>query len=116
LKVIFRFFAPKLNNMVSVTDFNITKIDRSKLNDINLENIPFGKYFTDYMLEVDYEDGEWKTPEIKPYQPLLLEPSLAAIHYGQAIFEAHTIILIGLIYLQSACKCHKCLKKFLWKV
>ena len=39
------------------------------------------------MLEVDYEDGEWKTPEIKPYQPLLLEPSLAAIHYGQAIFE-----------------------------
>jgi branched-chain amino acid aminotransferase len=87
LLLIFRFFAPKLNNMVSVTDFNITKIDRSKLNDINLENIPFGKYFTDYMLEVDYEDGEWKTPEIKPYQPLLLEPSLAAIHYGQAIFE-----------------------------
>ena len=39
------------------------------------------------MLEVDYENGEWKTPEIKPYQPLLLEPSLAAIHYGQAIFE-----------------------------
>ena len=73
--------------MVSVTDFNITKIDRSKLNDINLENIPFGKYFTDYMLEVDYQDGEWKTPEIKPYQPLLLEPSLAAIHYGQSIFE-----------------------------
>lgn len=73
--------------MISVTDFNITKIERSKLKDINLENIPFGKYFTDYMLEVDYEDGEWKTPEIKPYQPLLLEPSLAAIHYGQAIFE-----------------------------
>jgi len=25
--------------------------------------------------------------EIKPYQPLLLSPSLAALHYGQAIFE-----------------------------
>jgi branched-chain amino acid aminotransferase len=74
-------------NMIAAADFNITKIERSKLNDINLENIPFGKYFTDYMLEVDYEDGEWKTPEIKPYQPLLMEPSLAAIHYGQAIFE-----------------------------
>ena len=73
--------------MIAAADFNITKIDRSKLNDINLENIPFGKFFTDYMLEVDYEDGEWKTPEIKPYQPLLMEPSLAAIHYGQAIFE-----------------------------
>ena len=73
--------------MVAATDFIITKAERSKLNDINLENIPFGKYFTDHMLEVDYEDGEWKTAEIKPYQPLLLSPSLAALHYGQAIFE-----------------------------
>jgi branched-chain amino acid aminotransferase len=87
LKVIFRFFAAKLNNMIAATNFNITKIERSKLNDINLENIPFGKYMSDYMLEVDYEDGEWKTPEIKPYQPLLIQPSLAAIHYGQSIFE-----------------------------
>ncbi len=73
--------------MIAAADFNITKAERSKLNDINLENIPFGKYFTDHMLEVDYEDGEWKTLEIKPYQPLLMAPSLAAIHYGQAIFE-----------------------------
>jgi branched-chain amino acid aminotransferase len=73
--------------MIAATKFNITKIERSKLNDINLENIPFGKYMTDYMLEVDFENGEWKTPEIKPYQPLLIQPSLAAIHYGQSIFE-----------------------------
>lgn len=73
--------------MIAAADFNITRVERSKLNDINLENIPFGKYFTDHMLEVDYEDGEWKTAEIKPYQPLLLQPSVAALHYGQAIFE-----------------------------
>ncbi len=30
---------------------------------------------------------QWKIVEIKPYQPLLLSPSLAALHYGQAIFE-----------------------------
>ena len=73
--------------MIAAADFNITKIERSKLNDINLENIPFGKYMTDYMLEVDYENGKWHTPEIKPYQPMLMAPSLAAIHYGQSIFE-----------------------------
>jgi branched-chain amino acid aminotransferase len=73
--------------MIATADFKVQKAERSKLNDINLENIPFGKYFTDHMLEVDFEDGEWKTVEIKPYQPLLLEPSLAALHYGQAIFE-----------------------------
>ena len=73
--------------MIAAADFNITKIERSKLNDINLDNIPFGKYMTDYMLEVDYENGKWQTPEIKPYQPMLIAPSLAAIHYGQSIFE-----------------------------
>ena len=73
--------------MIAAADFNITMIERSKLNDINLDNIPFGKYMTDYMLEVDYENGKWQTPEIKPYQPLLMAPSLAAIHYGQSIFE-----------------------------
>jgi branched-chain amino acid aminotransferase len=73
--------------MIAAAAINITKAKHSKLRDINLENSPFGKYFTDHMLEVDYENGEWKHAEIKPYQPLLLEPSLAALHYGQAIFE-----------------------------
>ncbi len=73
--------------MIAVADFNITKIKHSKLNNISLENIPFGKHFTDHMLEMDYENGEWQTPEIKPYQALQLQPSLAALHYGQAIFE-----------------------------
>lgn len=73
--------------MIAAADFNITRVERSKLNEMSLDNIPFGKYFTDHMLEADYEDGEWKNVEIKPYQPLLLSPSLAALHYGQSIFE-----------------------------
>jgi branched-chain amino acid aminotransferase len=73
--------------MIATTDITVTKAERSKLQDLNLENIPFGKYFTDHMLEADYEGGEWKNVEIKPYQPLLLSPSVAALHYGQAIFE-----------------------------
>lgn len=73
--------------MIAAADFNITRVERSKLNDMSLQNLAFGKYFTDHMLEADYEDGEWKNVEIKPYQPLLLSPSVAALHYGQAIFE-----------------------------
>lgn len=73
--------------MTAAMDISITKAERSKLQDISLENMPFGKYFTDHMLEADYENGEWKNVEIKPYQPLLLSPSVAALHYGQAIFE-----------------------------
>jgi branched-chain amino acid aminotransferase len=73
--------------MLATMDIATTLVEQSKLLDINLENIPFGKYFSDHMLEADYENGEWKNIEIKPYQPLLLSPSLAALHYGQAIFE-----------------------------
>ncbi|MEO7984105.1 MAG: branched-chain amino acid aminotransferase [Bacteroidota bacterium] len=73
--------------MTAAMDISTRKAERSKLQDLNLENLPFGKYFTDHMLEADYENGEWKNIEIKPYQPLLLSPSLAALHYGQSIFE-----------------------------
>ena len=68
-------------------DIKISKTEHSKLNEMSLENVPFGKYFTDHMLEADYENGEWKNVEIKPYQPLLIAPSNAALHYGQSIFE-----------------------------
>lgn len=77
----------KLTIMLATMDIAITKVERSKLQDLTLENIPFGKFFTDHMLEADYENGEWKNVEIKPYQPVLLDPSVAALHYGQAIFE-----------------------------
>jgi branched-chain amino acid aminotransferase len=74
--------------MLATMDIAINRIERSKLGDLNLENIPFGKFFTDHMLEADYEGGEWKNVEIKPYQPLLLSPSVAALHYGQVIVKA----------------------------
>ena len=73
--------------MTAAADINIRKVNKSKLEDFSLENLPFGRYFTDHMLEADYEEGEWKNVEIKPYQALSLDPSTAALHYGQAIFE-----------------------------
>src|SRR5437870_952470 len=73
--------------MLAAMDIVINKVEQSKLHGFSLENLPFGKYFTDHMLEADYEGGEWKNIEIKPYQPLLLSPSVAALHYGQSIFE-----------------------------
>jgi len=39
------------------------------------------------MFRVDYKDGQWQAPEILPYGPIEVAPSISAIHYGQAIFE-----------------------------
>jgi len=69
------------------TQFSIEKIKESKINKVDFENLVFGQVFTDYMFECDYSDGKWQTPTIKPYQPILVEPSLKVFHYGQAVFE-----------------------------
>ncbi|MGN6604224.1 MAG: branched-chain amino acid aminotransferase [Ginsengibacter sp.] len=73
--------------MIATDDFKVTKVEHSKLPALDVNNLPFGKYFTDHMLEVNYENGEWGTVEIKPYQPITIDPACAAIHYGQSIFE-----------------------------
>lgn len=73
--------------MIAAMDILVTKAETSKLQDQNFDNLTFGRIFSDHMLEADFENGEWKNIEIKPYQPLLLSPSVAALHYGQAIFE-----------------------------
>ena len=73
--------------MIAALDIQVTKTAKSKINEIDFNNLPFGKYFTDHMLEVDYADGEWKKPVIRPFQNLSLSPALSAIHYGQSIFE-----------------------------
>jgi len=73
--------------MITESDFKITITSNSKLKDLNVKDIPFGKYFTDHMLLAEYHDGVWGDVEIMPYQPLELSPSVSSLHYGQAIFE-----------------------------
>ncbi|HTN36142.1 MAG TPA: branched-chain amino acid aminotransferase [Arachidicoccus sp.] len=65
----------------------VTKTGTSRLSQVELKNIHFGHVFTDHMLVAEYADGKWQSVEIKPYQHLSFAPSLAAIHYGQSIFE-----------------------------
>lgn len=73
--------------MTAAIDIPIVPVSTSKLKGMNLENLPFGKHFSDHMLEADFSNGEWTNISIKPFAPLSLSPSLAALHYGQAIFE-----------------------------
>lgn len=47
----------------------------------------FGKYFTDYMFTMNYENGFWQDARIIPYGPFEIEPSCLVLHYGQATFE-----------------------------
>jgi branched-chain amino acid aminotransferase len=48
----------------------------------------FGRYFTDSMFVARYRTGEgWYDARLTAYAPLQLDPSTAALHYAQSIFE-----------------------------
>ena len=83
-----RTFAPKKRAMINDTiSIKVNKISQSRINDIDWDNLPFGREFSDHMLEMNYADGKWQDPEIKPFADSQMHPATSAIHYGQSIFE-----------------------------
>lgn len=74
-------------NFYSAQEIDIQTAPSSKIDSVDFENLAFGTVFTDHMLVCDYRDGKWSVPQIKPYEPFLLDPSAKVFHYGQAIFE-----------------------------
>lgn len=68
-------------------NINITRTEPSRVSEVDMNNIPFGRVFSDHMLVARYKDGSWQAPEIVPYGPLPMAPSSSVLNYGQAIFE-----------------------------
>jgi branched-chain amino acid aminotransferase len=68
-------------------NIQITRTAHSRLSETDFSDIPFGKKFSDHMLIADYRDGVWGKVEIIPYGPVPMSLSIAALHYGQSIFE-----------------------------
>lgn len=74
-----------MNTLMS--DIKITKTKTTKIHDVDFDNLSFGKTFSDHMLVCDYRDGKWQSPEVVPYQSIVLDPSAKIFHYGQSVFE-----------------------------
>ena len=73
--------------MIDILPIRTQPTTASRLSQVNLSQLEFGKVFSDHMLVVDYRDGEWQEPEILPYGDMTVSPANSALHYGQAIFE-----------------------------
>ena len=69
------------------SNIEIQRIEKSKIDTVDFNNLPFGSVYSDHMLECDFINGEWQTPVIKPYAPISLDPAAKIFHYGQSIFE-----------------------------
>lgn len=69
------------------TKIEINKVEQSRVSEVDFDNLPFGRTFSDHMFVVDYEDGSWGTPRIMPFDTMTIHPACSALHYGQSIFE-----------------------------
>ncbi len=70
-----------------MSSITIQQSENSKINQVDFDNLPFGKVFSDHMLVCEYKNGAWESPKIVPYGPISLDPSAKVFHYGQTIFE-----------------------------
>lgn len=68
-------------------NISVTKVEHSKVDNIDFNNIPLGITFTDHMFICDYDNGDWINPRIEPLALIPTHPAAMALHYGQAIFE-----------------------------
>ena len=68
-------------------NIQVQRAETSRLSEVDFDNIPFGRTFTDHMFVVDYKEGAWQNPRIVPFGYMSVHPACMALHYGQAIFE-----------------------------
>ncbi|CAN5716997.1 branched-chain amino acid aminotransferase [soil metagenome] len=73
--------------MVAIADITVRKTIHSKIDEVDFDQLEFGKYVSDHMLVCDFNNAEWQRAEIMPYANLSLSPSTLALHYGQTVFE-----------------------------
>jgi len=66
---------------------NISRIEESKINHVDFDNLAFGRVFSDHMFVAEYKDGKWGDFSIEPFADLQMSPATSVIHYGQSIFE-----------------------------
>ncbi|MBS1652822.1 MAG: branched-chain amino acid aminotransferase [Bacteroidetes bacterium] len=65
----------------------IRKIEQSRINEFDFNNIIFGKNPTDHIFLADYHNKEWSNLRIEPFSNLSLSPIALGLHYGQSVFE-----------------------------
>lgn len=73
--------------MVELDKITINKTPKTRIAEVDFNNIPFGKVYSDHMFLADYKNNQWTNFRVIPYGYMPISPATPAIHYGQSIFE-----------------------------
>lgn len=55
--------------------------------ELDVSKLKFGALPSRHMFEVDYVDGKWHTPKIRPFQSFSMHPFNMTLHYAITCFE-----------------------------
>ncbi len=73
--------------MIDTLPIDIQQTAQSRIGELNLDQLVFGRTFADHMFVADFDGKEWTDLRIVPYGDMAFSPALMPLHYGQAIFE-----------------------------
>lgn len=76
-----------MNEIISSTNIRVIPVNESRIHEVDFNNLVFGRKFSDHMFEMQYANGEWGEPTVKPYGTFEVSPAMNVFHYGQAVFE-----------------------------
>jgi branched-chain amino acid aminotransferase len=65
----------------------VTPTTKSRITQVDFNDLPFGKVISDHMFIVDFDGKNWVNARIEPFQDMQISPANLALHYGQSIFE-----------------------------
>ncbi|HET9486400.1 MAG TPA: branched-chain amino acid aminotransferase [Chryseosolibacter sp.] len=69
------------------SNISIERVKKSRVSEIDFNNLEFGKHISDHMFVADFDNGRWGAPSIIPFGELRFTPAMLSLHYGQAVFE-----------------------------
>ena len=72
---------------IATRNISIKKVLKSKISEIDFNDLPFGQEFSDHMYVCEYKNGQWQQPQILPFDNFSISPSAKIFHYGQSVFE-----------------------------
>jgi branched-chain amino acid aminotransferase len=73
--------------MTDTITITCRKVEKSRLSQVDFNNISFGKVYSDHMFVAEYRGNQWQNFTIEPYDDLNFSPGSAILHYGQSVFE-----------------------------
>lgn len=65
----------------------VVKNAESLIDQVDFDELVFGRTFTDHMVVCEFKNGKWGEMEIGPLRSFDMHPATHALHYGQAVFE-----------------------------